>query len=54
MAKSKKKSPSQKPVGSRVALRRSIEKGAPTSATTGAKRKKAGRTAASKLQKARD
>jgi hypothetical protein len=52
MAKTKKK-PSQARVGARVTLRRSIEKGAPTSATTGAKRKKAGRTAASQTQKAR-
>jgi hypothetical protein len=52
MAKTKKK-PSQAAVGSRVTLRRSIEKGGLTSATTGAKRKKAGRTAASKMQKAR-
>jgi hypothetical protein len=53
MAKTKRKSPSQARVGSHVTLRRSIEKGAPTSATTGAKRKKAGRTAASKTAKAR-
>jgi hypothetical protein len=53
MAKTKRKSPSQARVGSRVTLRRSIEKGAPTSKTTGAKRKKAGRPAASKTQKAR-
>jgi hypothetical protein len=53
MAKEKRKSPSQAAVGSRVTLRRSIEKGSPKSATTGAKRKKAGRTAASKTQKAR-
>ena len=52
MAKTKKK-PSQERVGNRVTLRRSIEKGSPTSATTGAKRKKARRTAASKMQKAR-
>ena len=52
MAKTKKK-PSQAGVGSRVTLRRSIEKGGPTSATTGAKRKKAGRTSAGKTQKAR-
>jgi hypothetical protein len=52
MAKTKKK-PSQERVGNRVTLRRSIEKGSPTSATTGAKRKKAGRTAANKTQKAR-
>jgi hypothetical protein len=52
MAKTKKK-PSQGRVGSHVTLRRSIEKGGPTSGTTGAKRKKAGRTAASKMQKTR-
>ena len=52
MAKTKKK-PSQARVGNRVTLRRSIEKGTPTPATTGAKRKKARRTAASKMQKAR-
>jgi hypothetical protein len=52
MAKTKK-SPSQARVGSHVTLRHSIEKGAPTSATTGAKRKKTGRTAASKTTKAR-
>jgi hypothetical protein len=52
MAKTKNK-PSQAAVGNRVTLRRSIEKGAPKSATTGAKRKKAGRTAASKMGKAR-
>jgi hypothetical protein len=52
MAKTKKK-PSQARVGSHVMLRRSIEKGAATSGTTGAKRKKAGRAAASKMQKAR-
>ena len=53
MAKEKKKSPSQKAVGNRVTLRRSIEKGSPKSATTGAKRKNKGRTSASKTQKAR-
>jgi hypothetical protein len=54
MAKTKKKSPSQARVGSHVTLRRSTEKGAPTSATTGAKRKKAGvRTAPSQTTKAR-
>jgi hypothetical protein len=52
MAKTKKK-PSQERVSSRVTLRRSIEKGTPTPATTGAKRKKASRTAASKIQRAR-
>jgi hypothetical protein len=54
MAKEKRKSPSQAAVGSRISLRRSIEKGSPKSATTGAKRKNAGhRTSASKTQKAR-
>jgi hypothetical protein len=52
LAKTKKK-PSQARVGTPVTLHRSIETGAPTSATTGAKRQKAGRTAASKTQKAR-
>jgi hypothetical protein len=52
MAKTKKK-PAQARVGNRVTLRRSIEKGAPTSATTGAKRKKARRTLTSNTQKTR-
>jgi hypothetical protein len=53
MAKEKRKSASQAGVGSRKQLARSLSKGAPKPATTGAKRKKAGRTSATALGKAR-